>query len=289
MKSLLIFFTAFLVSVSLYANKPEKITIGFIPVGPADEFKAKGLEFAKIVQDELGIPVKVFIPKNYQSLVQAMKDKKVDFAFFTALTYVHAEREAGAKVLLRKVWEQRDYYFSALVVPQKSNIKNVDDIKGKKIAYVDENSTSGFLYPSVALRDKGLDPKSSFSNVIYSGNHKNTVLDLENGKADVAAMFAADSKGDTGAWTHLFDKNKKMRAIWVSKPIPSDPFSVRQDFYDTYPKVAHDFMFFLKEISASKNKNHALKRLLDVDKVKLATSKQYEPVREMVKKLNLKL
>ena len=80
-----------------------------------------------------------------------------------------------------------------------------------------------------------------------------------------------------------------MRAIWVSKPIPSDPFCVRNDFYEKHPNVAHDFMFFLKDISSAKNSNHPLKKLLDVDKVKLATSKQYDPVREMVKKLNIKL
>ncbi|MAF91648.1 MAG: phosphate/phosphite/phosphonate ABC transporter substrate-binding protein [Bdellovibrionota bacterium] len=289
MRNILILLISSIFSLNIWAAKPEQITIGFIPAGPSNEFKAKGLEFAELVQKELGIPVKVFIPKNYESLVQAMKDKKVDFAFFTAMTFVHAEKEANAKVLLRKVWEGRDYYFSSLVVPQNSEIKSLKDIKGKSIAYVDKDSTSGFLYPSLALKDQGLDPQSSFSKVIFSGNHKKSVLDLEDGKAEVAAMFAADKEGKTGAWTHLFDKGKQMRAIWVSKPIPSDPFCVRNDFYEKHPNVAHDFMFFLKDISSAKNSNHPLKKLLDVDKVKLATSKQYDPVREMVKKLNIKL
>jgi hypothetical protein len=48
-------------------------------------------------------------------------------------------------------------------------------------------------------------------------------------------------------------------------------------------------MFFLKRLSTAEKKDHKLKSLLDIDKVDMATSKQYESVREMVQKLNLKL
>jgi phosphonate transport system substrate-binding protein len=278
-----------LICTPLLASQPKKIRIGFIPAGPAKEFVGKATEFAELVQNELEVPVEIYIPKNYQSLVKAMKEKRVDFAFFTAMTYVFAEKEANAKVLLRKVWEERDYYFSALVVPKDSPIKSLSDLKGKKIAYVDDKSTSGYLYPSVALKNAGLDPLKSFSKVTYSGNHKKAVEDLEAGKADVAAVFAMDAKAKEGAWTHLFDKNKNMRPIWVSKHIPSDPFCVRNDFYEKHPQLTHNMMFFLKRLSTAEKKDHKLKSLLDIDKVDMATSKQYESVREMVQKLNLKL
>lgn len=281
--------SALVVSISSLANQPKEISIGFLPAGPASEFKGKALEFAELVQNELQVPVKIYIPKNYQSLVKAMKEKKVDFAFYTAMTYVFAEKEANAKVLLRKVWENRDYYFSALVVKNDSPIQSLSDLKGKRIAYVDQKSTSGYLYPNVAIKSAGLDPQTSFSETIFSGNHKASAEDLDAGKADVAAMFAMDPKGKEGAWTYLFDPAKKMRAIWVSKHIPSDPFCVRNDFYEKYPRLTHEMMFFLKNISSGKNKNHKLKELLDIDRVDLATSKQYDPVREMVKQLNLKL
>lgn len=268
---------------------PKSIRIGFIPPGPAADFKEKAAEFAELVQNELEVPVEIIIPKNYQSLVEAMKEKRVDFAFFTAMTYVLAEKESNAKVLLRKVWQERDYYFSALMVPHDSSIQSLKDLKGKKIAYVDQKSTSGFLYPSVALKKAGLDPQKSFSKVLYSGNHKKVAEDLEQNKADVAAMFAMDSKGKEGAWTHLFKENKKLRPIWVSKHIPSDPFCVRNDFYEKNPRLTHNMMFFLKSLSTSKNKDHKLKSLLDIDRVEMATSKQYDSVREMVKSLNIKM
>lgn len=288
MTKFLSFLSVLALSISLNAS-PKSIKIGFIPAGPASEFKEKALEFAQLVQDELEVPVEIVIPKSYQNLVTAMKEKRVDFAFFTAMTYVFAEKEANAKVLVRKVWEERDYYFSALMVPKDSSIQSLKDLKGKKIAYVDQKSTSGFLYPSVALKKAGLDPQNSFSKVIYSGNHKKVAEDLEANKADVAAMFAIDPKGKEGAWTHLFEKNKNLRPIWVSKHIPSDPFCVRNDFYEKYPRLTHNMMFFLKSLSTTKSKKHKLKTLLDIDRVELATSKQYEPVREMVKSLDIKL
>ncbi|MFK8138957.1 MAG: phosphate/phosphite/phosphonate ABC transporter substrate-binding protein [Bdellovibrionales bacterium] len=287
MKSLIIS-TICMLSIGLVAKQqPASITVGFIPPGYHKEHQEKILKFAELLQEQIGVQVNVYLPKSYNSLVQALKTKKVDFAFLTSMTYVIAEKEAGAKVLLRKVWEQRDYYFSSLIVREGSTIKSLSDLKAKRIAFVDRNSTSGFLYPKVALHNKGL-KESDFSKVVYAKNHKAAVEALRKGEVDVAAVFASDEQGKTGAWTHLYDKKQAMKSIWTSKHIPSDPFVVRNSFYEKNPKLAHEIMFVLKEMSNQK-KNKALKDLLDIDRVELATSSQYDIVREMVIKLNLKL
>ena len=284
-------FATGLFSFHLHGAKPQKIRIGFIPsTSSAEELRRSSLNFEALVQEDLGIPVEIYIAKDYRSLSQAMQEKRVDFAFFTALSFVQAEKQAKAKVLLKKVWENRDYYFSALVVPETSKIGQLAELKDKKIAFVDTSSTSGYLYPRVALQNVGLLASGSSFQQEFSGNHKQAILDLVAGKVDAAAVFAADAEAKTGAWTLLFSKNPhRLRSLWVSKSIPSDPFCVRQDFYEQYSKTAHDLMFFLKELSTQKAEKSPLKELLDVDSFELATSKQYEPVREMAKKLGLSL
>ncbi|MEN0058252.1 MAG: phosphate/phosphite/phosphonate ABC transporter substrate-binding protein [Bdellovibrio sp.] len=269
-------------------SNPAALTIGFIPGGNPENLRDQGLTLAKELQAKLNIPVNVYISKDYVGLVDAMKTKKVDFAFFSSLTYVFAEQQAQAKVLLKKVWNQ-PFYYSVLVAPQSSKIKHLKDLKGKRIAFVDNKSSSGYLYPQVALRKQGLTEKD-FKEVVFSGNHQASVLMLETNKVDVAAVFSDDEAGKLGAWVKFgSDKKAQYRILWKSSPIPNDPFCVRQDFYDKYPKITHTLMFALIDILEESREKHTYSEILGSHDLMPATSKQYDPVREMVKALNLEL
>lgn len=267
---------------------PASITIGIIPGGNPENLREQSVELAKELQNTLNIPVNIYISKNYAGLIEAMKTQKVDFAFFSSMTYVFAEKEAKAKVLLKKVWNQ-PYYYSAVIARKDSKIKKLEDLKGKSIAFVDEDSSSGYLYPQVALKAKGLTMKD-FKEVAFTGNHQASIDFIENGKVDAAAVFSDDEKGKTGAWVQ-FAKNKKIkyRILWVSEPIPNDPFCVRQDFYDQYPKVTHSLMFALIDLVEQTANKSKFSEILGSHDLMPATSRQYDPVREMVKTLNIEL
>lgn len=267
---------------------PPAITIGVIPGGNPENLREQGLTFAKELQNRLNIPVNIYISKNYEGLIEAMKTKKVDFAFFSSLTYVFAEQQAQAKVLLKKVWHE-PFYYSAIITPSSSGIKKLKDLKGKRIAFVDDKSSSGYLYPQVALRKAGLNDKD-FKEVAFTGNHQASIQFLEARKVDAAAVFSDDEKGRQGAWVKFgTDKKAKYRIVWMSAPIPNDPFCVRQDFYDQYPKTTHTLMFALIDILEDTQDKNTYSEILGSRGLMPATSKQYDPVREMVKALNIGL
>lgn len=262
------------------------MTIGMIPGGDPKKESEQGMALAQELQARLNIPVNMYISKNYAGLVEAMKNKKVDFAFFSSSTYVFAEKQAQAKVLLKKVW-QEPYYYSAIVVPASSKIKKLEDLKGKRIAFVDEQSSSGYLYPKMALRNKKIEDKDI--KVQFTGNHQASVKALESKQVDAAAVFSDDEKGKQGAWIKFGDPKAKVRILWMSSPIPNDPFCVRQDFYDEYPKVTHDMMFALIDILEQTADKNTYSEILGSRDLMPATSKQYDPVREMVKALKIEL
>lgn len=269
--------------------KPEQIVIGFIPSENADKLKKNAVALARQIQKRIGIQTNVLISKDYQGLIDAMKEKKIDFAFFTAMSFVFAEKQADAKVLLQKVWAQ-PFYYSLIVTSKKKGIRKLEDLKGKKFAFVDEKSTSGFLYPSVAFQEKKMDPKRDFKEVLFKGNHEAAVKAVLSGEADAAAIFSDDREGKKSAWAQFAkDHMNDLQVLWVSDPIPNDPFSVRKDFYDQYPTVSYDLMFALTEMQENPEGRETLKNLLGVIEMRLATSGLYEPVRKMVKTLNLRL
>ena len=288
-KIFLILTLLFCASLGFASEKQaSQITLGMLPGGDPETVRSQAIELAKELQTQLEIPVNIYISKDYAGLIEAMKTKKVDFAFFSALTYVFAEKEVKTKVLLKKVWSE-PFYYSALITKKNSGIKKVEQLKGKRVAFVDEKSASGYLYPQVMLNKKNLH-NEDFKSLIYSGNHQASIRLLEQGEVDAAAVFSDDEKGEKSAWTKFAtDKKQKYRILWISDPIPNDPFCVRQEFYDDYPKITHTLMFALIDIMSREKESHKYSEVLGTRDLMPATTKQYDPVREMVEALKIKM
>ncbi len=263
------------------ATELKTITIGMLPGGNPQSIEKESFLLAEKLQSKLGQPVQVFISKNYTGMIEALKSKKVDLAILSSMTYVMAEKETSVKVLLKKTWNNGAFYYSSIITKADSKLKHIKDLKNKKIAFVDEKSTSGYLYPEVQLRKNSLDDKH-FKSVQFSGNHAASIDWLESGKVDAVAVFADDEKAKKGAWTRFAKaKNFKVNVLWVSEPIPNDPIVVRQDFYDDNPKLTHEIMYDLIEIQSESSS--LLSEVLGSSELMPATSRQYDPVREMVK------
>jgi phosphonate transport system substrate-binding protein len=287
-RKLFLYLIIFIAVGTQAADQPDEITIGVIPGGNPSLMKKQGVALAQELQEIIKIKTNIYISKDYNMLIEAMKEKKVDFAFLTALSFVYAEKSAQAKVLLKKVY-QEPFYYAALVVLSSSKIERFVDLKGKKIAYVDSKSTSGYLYPKAHLKKMNfLD--SDFKQIIYSGNHSQSVKMLEDGKVDAIAVFSDDAKGVEGAWSKFGSFNKKKyRVLWISDPVPSDPFTVRQEFYEKYPNTSHLVMVSIIDIFEKAENKDKYGEILGSKTLMPATSRQYDPVREVIKTLNIQI
>lgn len=259
---------------------PKSTVIGFIPGDNPEWLKKNGVLLASALQATLNVPINIYISKNYVGLTEAMKNSQVDFAFLSAMTFVEAE-SSGAKVLLKKVWDG-PYYYSALITKKDSKINTVSDLQGKRIGWVDEKSASGHLFPEVMLLKKGYKLEKFFKEQKYLGHHEAAVKALEDGIVDAVAVYSNDKEGKGGAW-RKFAPKMNVKILWVSSPIPNDPFCVRQAFYDQYPKFTHEMMFALQDFKNMPPEKNLLKTLYGIEYLDFATSKQYDPVRELVK------
>ena len=66
---------------------PKELTVQFVPSQNADTLEAKAKPLEKLLSDKLGIPVKVSVSTNYNTIVEAMKSKKVDVGFLPPTAY----------------------------------------------------------------------------------------------------------------------------------------------------------------------------------------------------------
>lgn len=283
----LLLINVFYSTISIAADL-KTITIGVLPGGNPKVVESEVLILAEKLQSRLEKPVQMYISKDYSGMIEALKSKKVDLAILSSMTYVVAEKEVDIKVLLKKTWQNGAFYYSSIVTRSDSKIKSIHDLVNKRIAFVDEKSTSGYLYPQVHLKKNKLDDKK-FKSVIFSGNHSASIGLLEARKVDAVAVFSDDEKAKSGAWNRFASNKKfKIKTLWVSDPIPNDPIVVRQDFYNQNPKLTLEVMYNLIEIQSEAG---GLTEVLGSSDLMPATSRQYDPVREMIKtfQANIKL
>ena len=116
---------------------------------------------------------------------------------------------------------QEPGYFSQAIVPASSDIKSIDDFKGKKVCFVDPSSTSGYLFPSYNLLKAGIDPKTDITPV-FAGKHDVSVTKVGEG-VECEAGFAEDSEVEKSDKVKVVDETMVPGAPLVySSTLPDD-------------------------------------------------------------------
>ncbi|HLB59043.1 MAG TPA: phosphate/phosphite/phosphonate ABC transporter substrate-binding protein [Bdellovibrionota bacterium] len=270
-------------------NEQQVFTMGFNPPENAEVVQTNADALAKVLEEKTGYKFKTFIATDYTALVEALRSHRVDFAWLAPFSYVQAEKLADAEVLLKAVRHGTPYYFSAIIVRADSPYKTVEDLKGQTIAWVDPSSSSGHIFPKAALMEKGINPDTFFSKQIFAGSHDALLLSILNGTTTAGATFSNDEKGDTGAWTQLLkgDDTKKIRPIFVTKPIPGDTLSTSKYFREHNPEVVKKVTETLVSFKDDPKGQELLKNLYRIDYLTEATSQDYEPVRAAARLLQV--
>ncbi len=230
MKKLVLALVLALSTVVSYASPkewPEELTFGVIPVAGSTSMKENFGPLTDYLTDALGVKVKMQLAGDYTGIIEAMRFKKIDFAYLGPKSYVEAAKRAGAEAVVVEVDASSGLpgYRGFIITKKGSGLKTLEDIKGTKWAFTSSQSTSGTLVPTVMFAKKGIDPKKYFSKVVYSGGHEASILSVRNGKVDAASTNNLDfNRGLGKQW-----KEDDFNIIWISNLIPGSPMAVRKD------------------------------------------------------------
>lgn len=228
---------------------PKSLTVGFIPSQNAQILNAKVKHLQQLLSNELEVPVKVHIATNYNTMIEGLKSKKIDIAFISPVSYTLAHDAHAADVLLKskgylvdnkgnQTHHLVDYYRSQIVVRKDSNINHLKDLKDKKIALQDVESTSGYIYPLATLMEKGI--KKSDIQIQQVKGHDQGLIALLNHDVEAVATYQdarADLKKDDS------DIYQETKVIYRTKKIPNDTISVRNDMSNKWKnKISQAFI-----------------------------------------------
>jgi len=183
------------------------------------------------LEKELGVKVEFRVATDYAGIIEGVKAGKIEVAYFGPASYAQAWIVTNGQVeqlLGQKDLQGNTGYYSVLVVKADSDYQSIEDVKGKKLAFADPNSTSGHQAPRFFMTEAGIDVDSYFGSNSFSGSHENSVIALLNGTFDVAATwYNSDERSN---FTRMMDKGMipkdSVRVIWKSPKLPSSPIAV---------------------------------------------------------------
>ncbi|MFC4161113.1 phosphate/phosphite/phosphonate ABC transporter substrate-binding protein [Chitinimonas lacunae] len=180
---------------------------------------------ASALERQLGMPVELVSGRDYDDTLRLLKTGAVDVAGSGAFGYVSANAEFGARLLVRYVEAGGEFYHAVIIVRTESPLRSLKDLRGKRFAFTDEKSTSGYLLPMLALQQQGVE-LSDLGAVDFVKKQPNAALAVYNRQADAGAL--ADNQLTEKYGIRL----DQIRILWRSEPIYHGVWMVRPDMPD---------------------------------------------------------
>jgi phosphonate transport system substrate-binding protein len=87
------------------------LTLVFTPSRDPTALKEAGDAFAKTLAEISGVPVRALVASDYAGVIEALRSKRVELAFVHPVGYVLANREAGCRILVRDIGQDRLHQF----------------------------------------------------------------------------------------------------------------------------------------------------------------------------------
>ncbi len=190
-----------------FAQDSSTLIFGAVPDKAGSDSNWKPLE--EYIAKKTGLTVVYKPTTDYSALIAASVAGQVDIGAFSGLTYVQATNQ-GAKIdvasaVISSPGLTTPGYYSDPIVPKGSSITSVKGFKGKKVCFVDPASTSGFLFPLLALKTAGINvtpsgkdasgnPTFADFTAFFAGAHDKSVQAV--GAKQCEAGFAEDTEAE---------------------------------------------------------------------------------------------
>jgi len=221
--------------------KYPELTFAVVPAENASGVSDRFAPFMAYLTKELGVPVKLRIANDYAAVIEGQRAGNIHIAHYGPASYATAYM-TGVKTEPFVTTRNNDGaigYYSVIYVKANSPYKDIHELKGKTIGYVDPNSTSGYNAPRFYLHKMGIDADAFFGKSIITGSHENGVIALDKGAVDCAADWwnAEDDSNLTRMARKGMVKKDDFRIVFKTALLPGSPYAYLTGLPDDLKKA----------------------------------------------------
>jgi phosphonate transport system substrate-binding protein len=179
---------------SVQDRKPLTLTFGIYQSEKATVMYKKFTPVLEFMNDDLDqrlnrpVDVKLTIFKNYEEGIEALVKGEIDFARFGPASYITAKnKQHGVELLGLEVENGERRFKGAIIVQKDSPYTTLAELKGKRFAFGDANSTIGRYLAQAELVKAGLHI-GDFPKFEYLGRHDKVASAVEMGDFDAGSL-----------------------------------------------------------------------------------------------------
>jgi len=227
-----------------------------------------------VLSQRLDRPVQLIQRSTYAEVNELIRTGGADVAFVCGGAYVEGQREFGMELLAAPRVRGETTYFSYLIVPRDSEAQSLADLRGKRFAFSDPLSNSGYLAPLWALRGMGATPETFFASTTFTYSHDNSIRAVADHLVDGAAV-------DSLVYEFTIARNPansgRTRIIAKWGPFGIPPVVVNPQIDETLRAQLQNALLTMNE----DEKGRAALSALMIDRFVLVDDSAYDSIRQM--------
>lgn len=276
-------FSVFLSLLACGRKKEENKTLimGLVPISNSEKLIEETTPLHNMIAEKVGTKVEGFIATNYIGVVEALGTGTIDFALIPPFAYILANKKHGSEALLTSLNKNNEPgYYSIIIARNDIDVDQVSDLRGKKIAFVDPSSTSGYIFPAVILMDNGIDIEKDIKYQ-FAGGHDKALQLLINGDVDAIGTYENAFKKFAKEFPEIESKTKILQK---SDLIPGVTLTVSSKVdNETKEKIKQAFV----SITDSQEGQDLLLKLFGLKGFQEADKNNYDNIRVKLEKLGI--
>ncbi len=266
------------------AGRPLRLML--VPSVDAQKVTASAEALVHFLRRYTGYAIEASVPTSYIAVVEAFGAGRADIATMNAFSYLLAHERYGVRAVLRVVRRHGELsYRGQILVHAESGITDLRQLNGKRFAYVDPASTSGYILPKALLEREGIRPAEE----VFAMRHDNVVTMVYQRQVDAGATYYSPPDPVTGeirdARARLLpqfpDVAEKVRILALTDSIPNDPVVVRADLPE---EVVGRLVQGLLAFQATPEGRRALFEIYSIEGFVPASDRDYDGLRQLVQR-----
>ena len=210
-----------------------KIRIAILPCTDIVKIFARAQPLRAYLEQQTHRQIEIVVPNSLQEFKRTIQLGEADFAFQAPHAYLMLASLYDAGNLIKALTpEGASMHRGVIVTRRDSNIKKIEDLRGKRVLFGHRFSTAKWLAPKSLLESKGINLQKELKSYSHGDSCESIALSVYLGQSDAGAMcdysFADLTENNTPTTDEV--PPDALVAIGTTWEIPTWVFAARQGF-----------------------------------------------------------